>query len=60
MSVRDSKLMNNEPLRDVFTGYETRVRAGLIRVEVPAHTAYVLRPVLQHPEKDYSAYKRVQ
>ncbi|GBF57654.1 cyclomaltodextrinase [Candidatus Phycosocius bacilliformis] len=60
MSVRDSKLMNNEPLRDVFTGYETRVRAGLIRVELPAHSAMVLRPVLQHPEKDYTAYKRVQ
>jgi hypothetical protein len=52
--------MNNEPLKDVFTGYQTRARAGLIRVEVPANTAMVLRPVLQDPNKEYTAYKRVQ
>lgn len=60
LSVRDSKLMNNEPLKDAFTGYQTRARAGLIRVEVPANTAMVLRPVLQDPSKEYTAYKRVQ
>ncbi|MFY7759919.1 alpha-amylase family glycosyl hydrolase, partial [Aquidulcibacter sp.] len=60
ISVRDSKLMNNEALKDVFSGYQTRLRAGLIRVEVPANTAMILRPVLQDPAKEYTAYKRVQ
>jgi glycosidase len=55
---RDSKLFNNEPLRDVFTGYEVRLRSGLMRVEVPAKTVLVLRPVMKVPGREYDAYKR--
>jgi glycosidase len=58
--LRDSKLVNNEPMRDVLTGVEARMRAGLLTVTVPANGALVMRPVLKGPERDYDAYKRVQ
>ena len=43
-----------------YSAGQTRLRAGLIRVDVPANTSMILRPVLQDPTKEYTAYKRVQ
>jgi cyclomaltodextrinase len=57
---RDSKLVNNEILRDAIGGSEVRLAAGALRLTVPAKTVLVLRPVMMKPGMDYDAYKRVQ
>lgn len=59
IALRQSKLTNNEPLRDVFTGAQVRLAAGVIQITVPARTAFVLRPVTDFPGRDYDPYKRV-
>jgi glycosidase len=57
---RDSKLVNNEILKDALSGTEVRLAAGSIRVIVPAKTVMVFRPVMLKPNMEYDAYKRVQ
>jgi glycosidase len=58
--LRDSKLVNNELLRDALGDAEVKLSAGAIRIAVPARSALVLRPLLRKPGMDYEAYKRVR
>jgi glycosidase len=57
---RDSKLVNNEILKDALSGTEVRLAAGSIRITVPAKTVMVFRPVMNQSNREYDAYKRVQ
>jgi glycosidase len=59
MVLRDSKVVNFERLRCALTGFEAVISAGLIRVEVPARTGLILRPVMNRPGREYAPYKRV-
>ncbi|MFM9957288.1 MAG: glycoside hydrolase family 13 protein [Phycisphaerales bacterium] len=57
--VRDGRMMNFAPLKDLLSGTEVKVRTGLIEVEVPARTAMVLVPTEPAPP-EYTPYKRVR
>ncbi|MCK4658234.1 MAG: glycoside hydrolase family 13 protein [Phycisphaerae bacterium] len=59
MPLPESKLANWEILRDQLTDAETRIRAGTIRITVPAQTIRVLQPAIRDT-REYSPYKRVQ
>ncbi len=54
---RDGKLMGHCPMIDAFTGTEVRTDAGVLHVEIPAWSAYVLRPA--DTVGGYSPYKRI-
>jgi cyclomaltodextrinase len=55
---RDSWLMDNKELRDIFGDEKVTISAGLLRVTIPGKTVRAFAPVI--PEgPGYSAYKRV-
>lgn len=58
VSVRDSSLMNFAPLVDELTERQVELHSGMIEVEVPGHSALLLRP-RNRDGSDYSPYKRV-
>jgi cyclomaltodextrinase len=60
LMTRESKLVNNEILRDALSGTELRPTAGALRVTVPPRTVMILRTVMMKPGMEYDAYKRVQ
>ncbi len=58
LAVRDSKLMNWSLLKDELGDAEVRVDAGTIQANLPAHTVWVLKPVMADTI-EYTPYKRV-
>jgi hypothetical protein len=56
--VRESKLMDNSPLRDVLGGTTTTISAGVITIEVPARTSMIFVPIVE-PSHEFNHYTRV-
>lgn len=59
ISLREPKLMNFTKMKDALSDAEVQPKSGVVRVTVPAHTAWVLQPVIDRTA-EYSPYKRVQ
>jgi glycosidase len=59
VSLRDSKLVNNELLCCALTGETVRMHAGMAWLDVAPRTALLLRPVMRTPGREYEPYKRV-
>ncbi len=59
LPARDSKLMNAERLADELGEGQAKVTCGVITVEIPPRTVWVLRPVMR-AKWLHDPYKRVQ
>ena len=58
LMVRESKLMDNSPLRDVLGGTTTTISAGVITIEVPARSTMIFVPVVDTTH-EFNHYTRV-
>ncbi len=59
ITTRDAQLMNWTWLENLLGGERAQVMSGLVTVELPPRTAWVLRPVIEQT-REYSPYKRVR
>ncbi len=59
LSTRDAKLMNYADLDDLLNKATVQPASGVLTVEVPPHTAWILRPRINETT-EYDPYKRVQ
>ena len=57
--LRESKFMMGTKLRDQLGKAEVEVESGTLLVTIPAHTVWVLQPVIEDT-LEYTPYKRVQ
>lgn len=59
LPIRESKIMHWGWLADQLSDTRVQVRSGLLQVEIPRHTIWVLQPVVDGPG-GHNPYKRVQ
>jgi glycosidase len=55
---RDGWLQDDSPMRDLLTGAEVKMQAGLMTVTVPPRTVRLFSPVM-HEGPGYDRYKRI-
>ncbi|CAN5163576.1 cyclomaltodextrinase [soil metagenome] len=57
LMVRESKLMDNSKMKDLLGDAEVSVSAGTVTCDVPAHTVWILAPVVEDTV-EFSNYRR--